>query len=153
MATGRKIGRPTLYKPEYCDLLIQHMGKGFSFEAFAGEIGVNRDTIYEWLQTYSQFSDAKKTAAELNRKFWEQVGIDIATGTGKAAAGNATAFIFNMKNRFKNEWRDKIETGITDKEGNDVKAGPPDLTKYTDEELRTLAELQRKSRAGQAQSD
>lgn len=38
---------------------------------------------------------------------------------------------------------------MTDTKGNDVKPGF-DLSKYTDDELRTIAELQRKGRAGEA---
>lgn len=151
--TGKnKGGRPTNYRIEYCDKVIAHMSKGFSFESFAGEVGVCKDTLYEWVKNHKEFSDSKNIGFELNRRFWEKVGIDIATGTGVASNGNATAFIFNMKNRFKNEWRDKVETGITDKDGEDVAIGP-DLSKLSDKELRQLAELQRKCRVGQAPSD
>lgn len=108
-------GRPTDYKPEYCQLLIEHMGEGFSFEAFAAIVNCHKDTLYQWVLSHNEFSDSKKIAFERSRLFWERVGIDIAV----KGEGNATAFIFNMKNRFKGEWRDKIETGITDNDGND----------------------------------
>lgn len=110
-------GRPTDYKPEFCELLIEHMGEGFSFEAFAGVVNCNRDTLYEWANVHPEFSDAKKIGFERNRLTWERIGIDLA----RKGDGNATAFIFNMKNRFPKEWRDKIETGFTDGEGKDIK--------------------------------
>lgn len=112
------LGRPTDYKPEYCQLLIEHMGNGYSFEAFAAVVNCNRDTLYEWVKVNEDFSDAKKIAMERSRLFWEDIGIKLCKGV--LMGGSATAYIFNMKNRFKNEWRDKHETGFTDGDGNDI---------------------------------
>lgn len=100
-------GRPTDYKEEYCELLIEHMAKGFSFESFAGVVGVSKQTLYDWAERHSEFLDAKKVAFEENRYFWEKIGIELANG--KNVDGNPTAWIFNMKNRFREEWRDKQE--------------------------------------------
>jgi hypothetical protein len=96
-------GRPTDYKPEYCQMLIDHMAEGFSFESFAGLIGVTRSTIYEWVSAQPEFSDAKQRGFEASRLTWEKIGSTIA----KSGTGNATAFIFNMKNRFREDWNDK----------------------------------------------
>lgn len=139
-------GRKTLYKQEYDKKLIDHMGRGFSFESFAGSIGVSKQTIYDWTEANPTFLDAKAIGFEKSRMFWERVGIGMASGKGSGSHGNATAFVFNMKNRFPKEWRDKVETGITDTDGNDIEK--TDLSKLTDKELRELAELQRKCRAG-----
>ncbi len=35
------------------------------------------------------------------------------------------AICFWLKNRLRNEWRDKVETGVTDKDGNDVAQPEP----------------------------
>lgn len=102
MAKIKKVGRPSKYKEEYCSKLISFMAKGFSFEAFAGKISVNTDTIYEWAKKHKEFSDAKKKASAKSRLFWEEIGIDGAMGSEDF---NNTAWIFNMKNRF--NWRDK----------------------------------------------
>jgi hypothetical protein len=111
-------GRPTDYKPEYCDMLIDHMGQGYSFESFAGLVDVARSTIYEWVENQPDFSDAKSTAFEKSRLFWEKAGIDgLFSETEydekgkptKSRSLNSTVWIFNMKNRFKDEWREKQE--------------------------------------------
>lgn len=96
-------GRPTDYKPEYCQMLIDHMAEGFSFESFAAVVKVNRDTLYNWVAIHPDFSDAKKSGFDESRLTWEKIGRDIA----KKGEGNATAFIFNMKNRFREDWNDK----------------------------------------------
>jgi len=100
------MGRPTDYKSEYCEELIQHMAEGFSFESFAGKVRASKQTIYDWLDAHPEFLDAKKEAFEQSRLFWESVGINLTTGK---LNGNPTTWIFNMKNRFKQEWRDKQE--------------------------------------------
>ena len=69
-------GRPSKYKEEYCDLLIQEMGRGYSYEAFAGIIGVADVTLYEWEKVHPEFSRAKKEAFQKSRVFWETLGID-----------------------------------------------------------------------------
>lgn len=74
------------------------MGLGYSVEAFAGEIGVNIDSIYEWEKVHPAFSEAKSIAFGKNRVFWESRAI------GDPSKVNASIWIFNMKNRFK--WRD-----------------------------------------------
>ncbi len=99
-----KVGRPTKYKQEFCQLLIDHMSTGLSFESFAAEIGVNRDSLYEWESVHAEFSDAKKEGISKNLLFWEKQGIAGLWGN-KENSFNSTVWIFNMKNRHK--WRDK----------------------------------------------
>lgn len=112
-------GRPTDFKEEYCDDLIDHMARGYSFESFAAVVRVNRDTIYHWTKIHPSFSDAKEEAFEQSRLFWEQKGIeglfntsevDRGAGTSSSKSMNAAVWIFTMKNRFPNEWKDKHET-------------------------------------------
>lgn len=104
----KKIGRPTVYKSEYCPLLVDHMRLGFSFESFSAnipDIKVNSDTLYEWVKKHPEFAEAKKKGINCSLKFWEQVSIDQCYGKNQNM--NATTFIFTMKNKF--GWRDVKE--------------------------------------------
>jgi len=120
------------YKPEYCDLLIHHMANGLSFESFAGLIDVDQDTLYNWIKLagegntfYQPFSDAKKKGVEKCRLFWERIGVRMTLGLPikfidaethkeiETKRYNTTAWIFNMKNRFK--WRDTFDVTSDDK--------------------------------------
>lgn len=105
----KKAGQPTKYKPEYPEKLKAWMEKGYSFQSFAGHVRVNIDTLYEWERNNPEFSDAKKEAMELSRVFWESVGIDGVYSTKDGPNVNPTVYIFNMKNRFPKEWRDRHE--------------------------------------------
>lgn len=104
-AEKNKVGRPSEYNPEYCDKLITHMSEGLSFESFAGTIGVSKQALYDWTKVHDEFLYAKEIGFEKSRLFWETAGINLAV----KGIGNATAFVFNMKNRFRGEWNDKTE--------------------------------------------
>lgn len=108
-----KGGRPRFdFKEEYCDQLITHMATGLSFESFAGALGICKDTLYTLVNRYPEFSDAKKRGFELNRLFWEKIGIqnlineNFGNNQGSKSL-NSTVYIFNLKNRFPDEWRDR----------------------------------------------
>ena len=98
-----KRGAPTLYRPEYCQLLIDHMAKGFSFESFGAEVNCGSSTVVSWLK-HKDFQIARQKAQVLNRKFWEDLGIK---GTrGEIKGFNVASWVFNMKNRF--HWRNEV---------------------------------------------
>lgn len=106
-------GRPTKYEERFCEMLIDHMKQGLSFEAFGGAIGVSKDTLYRWLKRHVEFSDAKKIATQYSQLFWEQQALN-GLFDQKDKKLNSTVWIFNMKNRF--GWRDRIETENLNKE-------------------------------------
>jgi hypothetical protein len=94
-------GRPSKYDPRYCDEVIETMALGLSLTAFAGDIGVHRGTINEWMGEHPEFSEAvrvgkaKRTAA-------------LERGMLGAESGPAvTARMFALKNADPEEWREK----------------------------------------------
>jgi hypothetical protein len=97
-------GRPTDYKPEYCEQLIEHMRMGYSYDTFAAVADVCVDTLYEWEKKHPEFSDAKKRARIKGQLVWEQMGMQ---GMRTEGAFNSAVWIFNMKNRFK--WHDQVK--------------------------------------------
>lgn len=144
-----KGGRPTDYRPEYCDALIAHMEKGYSYESFAGTLRVSKQTLYDWEKANAEFLDAKLTGVELSRLFWEGLAINHMTGKVskqdvemirsaiedngnhgpvniKIEGGyfNNQLWQFNMKNRFKAEWRDKQELEHSGPDGKPLQQTP-----------------------------
>ena len=105
------VGKPSEYDPEYCDVLVDKMSQGYSFEACAGFIGVSFQTLYNWAQKYPQFLEAKKEAFAAGRVFWEKLAIDNIINSFQGDTLNASIWIFNMKNRF--GWKDKNELELT----------------------------------------
>jgi transposase len=105
----RHVGRPTTYKPEYCERLIEFGKTGMSFEAFGGSIGVSRDALYDWAIKYPEFSDAKKIFTSISQHTLEYIGLEGIVGDN--ANFQATPWIFFMKNRC--GWKDRME--VTEK--------------------------------------
>lgn len=113
-------GRPSDYDPIYCNMLIEHMSKGFSFKSFAGKIGVNNKTLYNWAEQHEEFFHAKSIGQEKSRLFWEQQGIDgLHDQYHKTEDGmttlklNSTVWRLNIMNRFPDDWRERSETKLT----------------------------------------
>jgi len=125
-----KGGRPTKYKPEYCDELMKYFDIEPHFETpvvttdkkgnivekvtflpvdlptlagFARKIGVHRDTINQWSQDHPEFSDAIKKGKECQ----EYILVTNALKGGY----NPTFSIFLAKNVF--GWTDRQEFGGT----------------------------------------
>ncbi len=109
---ANSVGRPSEFKQEYCDQLINHMASGLSFEAFAGFLSVSKQTLYNWADANSEFLDAKRIGTEKCRLYWEQLGVEHIVNSDKTSL-NTGVYVFNMKNRFPEEWKDKKEVDNT----------------------------------------
>lgn len=128
-----KVGRPSKYKPEYCDQLIEHMKEGLSYDSFAGLIRVNDDTLREWEKKHSEFAAAKKEARRLQALFWEKLGR--AAAAGKVEGFNATAFVWMTKNML--GWREKTDLEVSGKAGSPVEIKTSaEVRNLTDAELK-----------------
>ena len=105
-------GRPGLYKPEYCALLIKHMSQGLSYESFAGEIGVCIATLYNFEEKYPDWSRAKDKGRSASRNRLEKLGLQGMLGYRTVkdpktkeitqvpyTTFNTTNYIFTMKTR------------------------------------------------------
>lgn len=71
---GTKLGQTTKrlgkldFKPEYCDLLIEHFAKPCSsWEGFAGRLQCSLETIIYWEDNHPEFKEARKIGTMVNR--------------------------------------------------------------------------------------
>ena len=97
---------PTKFKSEYCQRIVSFMAKGFSLTAFAGKIGVARETIYAWENNHAEFGDAVKQARAVRVLYWEKRLI-------KAERAEATPIIFALKNACADEWRQTPDVSVS----------------------------------------
>jgi len=121
---GYVFGRPTTYRPEYCQRAIEFMGKGYSITALAGELGQSKETIYAWIATHADFSDSITRAKAARLKALEERMLSANNG------GTAATSIFALKNADPDEWREvryqNIEHSVN-------------LDNITDEQLAAIA--------------
>jgi hypothetical protein len=101
---GYTFGRPTLYRPEYCQSVIDLMGKGYDLTAFAGYIGVDRNAIYEWMVRHNDFGDAVRIARNKRSFALQEKLLTTKQGVG------VTAAIFALKNAEPEDWQDRYNT-------------------------------------------
>lgn len=78
--TGKPVGAPSQYRPEYCQRIIENFKKGGTIETFAAELGHSKQTIYNWMAENSEFLDARKTADNYQFEFYLNMGKMIASG-------------------------------------------------------------------------
>jgi hypothetical protein len=124
-------GRPTDYRPEYCEQAEKLCRLGATDIEIADFFGVNESTILRWKAKYEEFCRSIKTGKELSDErveralFTKATGfehdeIDIRTCDGvvvqtpirKYYPPDSTAAIFWLKNR--RGWKDKVELGGPD---------------------------------------
>jgi hypothetical protein len=98
-------GRPSKYRPEYCDLIVEAMTAGKSIASVAADIGVARSTIQEWEAVHPDFSVAVKVGKAKCAAWWEERLRNIAMLGG--GAGAVTAAIFGLKNMASDDWREE----------------------------------------------
>jgi len=111
------------------------MAKGFSLTAFAGHIGVSRETIYAWTETHKEFSDALTKARAARTFYWEK--------RLEVAGPDARAVIFALRNSCADEWKNNPdENGVNVTVNNDIAV---DTSKPVEQwgEAEILAELKR----------
>lgn len=141
----RPRGRPTAFKEEYSDQLIEYFDKvpfervplkdkngdekGFelvptmfpTLARFASMIGVTRDTLYEWSVAKNENGELKHPefsyAYKRAKEFQEAILVE---GT-MAGAFQANFSIFTAKNVL--GWRDKTEQEITGADGAPLLSG------------------------------
>lgn len=124
-------GRPTEYDPAHCEALKDFMGQGYSLTAFAGSIGVCRDTLNEWTRRHPEFSDAVKVGKAKRTMKLEETLLLGETGP------KVTAHIFALKNADPEGWKDKQEHEHTGRDGGPIQN--MDVSHLTPEQLRAIA--------------
>lgn len=145
-AEPKKVGRPSDYKSEYCQRLIEFFDKPpyeektktiatksgpveINYEAptdfptissFAISIGVSRDTLYEWTKKHQEFSDTFKRAKDFQERY--------LTINGLKGLIQGNFGIFTAKNVI--DWRDKSE----------IESSGEITQKYDPQDLKLIAE-------------
>jgi len=90
-------------KEDNLTLLAGWARDGLTDEQIANNMGIANSTLYEWKKKSKEFSEVLKKNKEI-------VDFEVENALLKSAMeGNVTAQIFWLKNRKKNEWREKIE--------------------------------------------
>ena len=103
---ANKVGRPSEYKPEYCDTIIARASEGCSVIERSCGLGITSKTYYEWINPdgdfyHEDFHKAHLHAEELCQTWWESHGRTYLVVNGKDSPRlDAQVYRLNMMNRF-----------------------------------------------------
>lgn len=103
------IGRPTKYDPEICEKVLDLFKQGKSIRQICLILDISKSTFYLWKEEHEEFSDTINEGLDFSQGWWEeqgQQGLWFSNIEG-AEKLNYTGWFMNMKNRFKQDWRDK----------------------------------------------
>jgi transposase len=102
---GYVFGRPTAYDPAYCDMVMEWGRQGKSKAWMAAEIGVSKQTVYDWEKAHPDFLEAITRAVTFSQQWWEDAG-----QTGMVSDKfNSAVWTKNMAARFRDEWTERQE--------------------------------------------
>ena len=134
-----KTGRPSLYKPEYCEKVIEFGQAGKSVAYMAAKIGVARNTLeLNWPAAHPEFAAALEQARLESQAWWEDFGQTNMTVPGFSAS----AYTRSMAARFPNDWRETHRSELTGPDGAPLGgAAEIDLEGLSPEELKILAKI------------
>ena len=90
-----KRGRPSLYRKEFCEQVVELMSQGRSLDGCAAFLHVHPDSLYQWQHIHREFSDAVQRGRAAAIAFWESRLLDVAQG----GPGHAGAIQWALRNR------------------------------------------------------
>ena len=98
-------GRPSKYEPEFKEMVIAMGEQGLCLLDIAQEIGVTRETLWNWGNNRPDFFEALTYAREAAQAHWEKYG------AGKFESKEFQTHLFTrmMAARFQGDWTSKKE--------------------------------------------
>jgi transposase-like protein len=114
------MGRPTDYRPEFCEQAVELGAQGKSYAQIGAAFGVARKTLYEWAERYPEFRDALARARDLSLSWWEE---QAHTGMWESPEGlrlNPQLWSRSMAARFPDDYRESKKTEITGANGGPI---------------------------------
>ena len=99
---GYVFGRPTKYRPEMCERVIELGMQGASKVEIAFELGVRRMTLENWASEHPDFLDALTHAKEAEQVWWEREG----RTNLKTQGFQSSMWSRSMAARFPDDWRE-----------------------------------------------
>jgi hypothetical protein len=111
------VGRPTKYKEEYCEMIVEHMTNGDSAISFAKTIDVCMATLTQWQKDFPEFSVAYKKGQNYCEDHWMKEGQKGMWNTPGQKTLNTGVWAFYMKARF--GWKDRQEISMGNADDDD----------------------------------
>ena len=137
----RPVGRPSPYRPEYCERVIELGKEGKLLVEIACALEVTRKTLAYWADEFQEFSAALARAREEAQMWW------IGQGRSGLVLPKSVTFAQSVWMRvmacgWPDDWVEKQRVEHSGELNHKEK--PADLSRLTDDELESYIALQEK---------
>ncbi len=106
---ARKGGRPTAYRPEFCQTVLDDAALGHTLGATAALIGVARSTLLDWAGRFPEFAEAVALAKGARQRFYEGHFIVMARRGGDSTRMSAVRL--GLLNVGGDDWKERLTAG------------------------------------------
>lgn len=104
----KPIGRKSLYKAEYNEIVITLGKQGKSLSEIALVLNIDRKTLYQWEADFPEFGQALARARTFAQAWWERKA---QTSLGKKHF-QAQLWRYSMAGRFKEDYADNSNASV-----------------------------------------
>lgn len=110
------VGRPSIYRTEFCEMVIELGGKGKSLEQIATSLGVGLRTLFTWRDAHEEFRHALSDAKTFELAFWENLAQTYLIEIKNAPRLNAGLWTRSMAARFPQKYSDRQKKDLLQEE-------------------------------------
>lgn len=111
-------GRPTDYRPEYCEKVVEFGKLGLLPVSMGVRLGVVKDTLHEWARVHPEFSDAFALARAHCEAFHMERGSETAHGE---RPGNAPMTKFILSAAFGYREATQVDQTVSNPDGSPLR--------------------------------
>lgn len=101
------MGIPNKYKKEFAKKAEEILATGKSLAAVCAALDITRQSLYDWKDAHPEFKEAIDKGLLKAQAVWEQMGEDGIKGNYEKFG--AAPWIFTMKNRFREDYKEDKE--------------------------------------------
>lgn len=113
----RPVGRPSKYRPEYCDEIIELGKNGKSIAQMAAHFDVDKASVFRWAEEHEDFRTALARAKAHSQKWWE----DQAQKNLSDRNFNAQLWLKSVASRFRDDYTERTQTELSGPNGAPVR--------------------------------
>lgn len=100
-----KVGRPSSYRPEFCERVIELGKEGKGPAEIASALDVDRTTMLGWARDHEEFQTALTRAKTEEQAWWENTGRNALN----AQRFQPQVWVKSMQARFRHDYTERLE--------------------------------------------
>lgn len=108
---GRPPGRPSRFRRDFCDEIVEFCREGRSISEYADHIDVSRATLNNWAAQHAEFLEALSRAKAGALAWWARQARRVAEKGG--GPGTSQVVVFALRNFGAEDYRDRRDAPLS----------------------------------------